>query len=106
MIEQLLLAAFVFHAVIRPAPDALEIVDFAFAVARSAAGAIALVLRALRFRAEKRNVRQRAIAAILAAEHRGFARMFQNPQRPRALRRIFRGGVDLFVRACSARARA
>ena len=58
MFEHVLLAAFVFEAVVGAGPDALKIVDFALAVARAAAGAIALVFGALGFGAEERDVGQ------------------------------------------------
>ena len=47
MSQKILLAALGFQAVVRPAPDAFEIMHLAFAVAGSAAGAVALVLGAL-----------------------------------------------------------
>ena len=89
------LAAFVFEAVIGAAPDAFEIVDFALAVARPAARTVALVFRALAFGAEERDVGQGTVAAVLAAEHRGFAPVLEHAQAPRALHRIPRIRVDL-----------
>ncbi len=80
VVEHFLLDALVLHAVIRASPDAFEIKNFALAVARSAARAVALVLGALRFGTEERDVGKRAIAAVFAFEHRDFARMFEHAQ--------------------------
>src|SRR5438552_3784017 len=51
--EQIPLATLGLEAVVSARPDALKVGDFAFPVARSAARAVALVLGALRLRAEK-----------------------------------------------------
>src|SRR5579875_4196575 len=51
-------------------PDALAVVDLAEPVARAAAAAVALVLGAGALGADVGDVGQRAVAAVLAAEHR------------------------------------
>src|SRR5688500_7149107 len=91
--EQLLLAALALQTVVRARPDALEVGHLALAVARAAAGAVALVLGALRLGAEERDVGQRAVAAVLALEHRAFRRELEHAQRPRTLRRVLRALV-------------
>ena len=83
--EQFVFDAFVFQAVVGLGPDTFELGDFTLAVACSAARAIALILRALRFGAEERDIRQRAVATVFAAEHRGFAGVFEHAQWPGAL---------------------
>src|SRR5690242_9056893 len=95
VIEQILCVTLVMlHAVVGAAPDAFEVVNFAQPVARSATRAIALVLGALRFGAEEGDVRQRAIAAVLAAEHRRLGGVLQDAQGPRTLKGVARGGVN------------
>ena len=96
MIEHVLFGSLVLRPVVRPAPDALEVGYLAQPIACSAARAVALVLGALRFGAEKRDVRQRAVAAILAVKHRGLARVLQYPQASRALHWVLRVRIDPF----------
>src|ERR1700734_1858397 len=77
VIEQLLFAAVVFQALVSAQPDAVAVsFHLAAAFARAAAWSVALILRALRFRAEIRDVGQRAVAAILAAIKNGLANLF------------------------------
>ena len=85
VLEHVLLVAFVLGAVVGAAPDAFEVGDFAQAVAGSAAGAVALVLGALGFGAEVFDVGERAVAAVFAAEHGGFAGVLEDAERSRAL---------------------
>src|SRR5476649_655065 len=67
-------ATVVLQPLVGTQPDAVAVaVDLAAAVARAAARAIALVLRALRLGAEVRDLGERAVAAILAAEECGLA---------------------------------
>ena len=91
MLQQFRLVAFVLQPFVRTVPDAIAVtLHFAAAVARAAARAVPLVLGALRFRTQKRNVRQRTIPAIFALKENGFADMFQQAHRPGALFRIGR----------------
>ena len=83
--KQILFSAFELQAVVGPAPDALEIVDFALAVARAAAGAVALILGTLRFGTKECDVGQRTVAAVLAAEKGRLAGLLQDAQHGRAL---------------------
>src|ERR1700722_8544524 len=82
VVEQLLFAAIVFQALVSAQPDAVGVsIHLAAAFARAAARPVALILRALRFGAEIRDVRQRAIAAIFAAVKYGLANFFDHTQR-------------------------
>jgi hypothetical protein len=86
MLQQVLFLPLVFQTFVGAQPDAIAIaVHFAAAFARAAARAIALVLRALGFRTQKRDFRERTIAAVLALEQDGLAEMLQNPHRFGAL---------------------
>src|SRR3954452_20438501 len=105
MREQLLLAIFRFQAVVGAGPDALELADLAFAVACSAAGAIALVLGALRFGAQERDVRQRAVAAVPAAEHDRLRSLFEHAKGARTLGGIARSLVNRLAEAKHGRVR-
>ena len=68
VLQQRLLAAVVFQPLVGAQPDAIAVaIHLAAAFARAAARTVALVFRALRFRTEICDVRQRAVAAILAA---------------------------------------
>ena len=91
MFQEVLLAPFVLEPVVGPGPDALEVVDFAEAVARAAAGAVALIFGALGFRAEEGDIGEGAIAAVLAGEECGFGKMFDEADGARALRGV--GGI-------------
>jgi len=86
MHEQGLFFAIVFQPLVGAQPDAVAVtVHFATAFPRPAAGTVPLVLGALGFRTEERNVRQGTIAAIFALEQNGFAEMFNGPERFRTL---------------------
>src|SRR4051794_373254 len=74
-VEHRLLLAVLLQALVGLRPDALGVVDLAEPVARAAARAVPLVLRALRLRADVGDVGQRAVAAVLAAEHRHLRRL-------------------------------
>lgn len=94
MRQQRGLAAVVFEPLIRPQPDAVAIaVHFAPPIARAAARTVALVFRALGFGAEVSDFRQRAVAAVFAAEQQGLAHVFDEPEWLRPLHRIFRAGA-------------
>ena len=66
-VEHRLLLAVGLEPLVGVRPDALRVVDLAEPVARSAAGAVALVLRALRLGADVRDLGERAVAAVPAA---------------------------------------
>ena len=71
----MLLFAIGFEAVVRTRPNAVLVADFALALARATAGAVALVFDALRFRAQVGDVRQRAIATVAAVKSGDFERV-------------------------------
>src|SRR5262245_8575941 len=67
--EEIVLASVVSKPLVGAQPDAVaEAVHLAAAVAGAAARPVALVLRALRLGAEVGDLRQRAVAAVAAAE--------------------------------------
>ena len=68
MVEHRQFSTLEFQTVIGTRPDALKIVDLAQAVTRAAARPVALVLGALRFRAEVRDVGQRTVTTVLAVK--------------------------------------
>ena len=69
-VQHRLLLAVGLEPLVRLRPDALGVVDLAQPVARPAARAVALVLRALRLRADVGDLGERAVAAVLASEQR------------------------------------
>src|SRR3954447_13202772 len=70
------------EAIVGERPDAGLLADLAEAVlAGPAARAVALVLRALRLRAEVGDVGQRAVATVAALEHRALRRLLGHVQR-------------------------
>src|SRR4029079_3125371 len=74
-VEHGLLLAVGLEALVRLGPDALAVVDLAEPLARAAARAVALVLRALRLGADVRDLGQRAVAAVETAEERHLGRL-------------------------------
>src|SRR5579862_5737561 len=89
MLQQMFFATIVLQPLICPQPDAVTIsIYLAPSLARSAAWSVALVLRALRFGAEKRDVGQGTVAAIFASIEDRFTQMFRRAQQSRSLHRI------------------
>src|SRR5579862_5287783 len=79
------------EALVSAQPDAIAVaLHLAAAFARPPARPVALVFRALGFRTEKRNIRQRAITAVLALEQGRLAQMLQRAQHPGTLQRVSR----------------
>src|SRR5579863_1295403 len=105
MIKQLFFAAVVFQALISAQPDAVAVsLHLAAAFARAAAWSVALIFSALRFRAEIRDIRQRAVAAILAAVKYSLAHLFDHTQRGWSLHRVLRARAGLRAPARKRRA--
>ena len=78
--EKVLRFAISFEAFVGAKPDAVAVaVDFAAAGLSSSARAIALILGALGFRAQERDLGKGAVAAILAIEQSGFAEVLNGP---------------------------
>lgn len=66
------------EALIGPCPDAAAAgMNFAVSVEAASAGPVARVLRALRLRAEKGQVLNAAVTAVLAAQNHSFASCLQ-----------------------------
>ena len=81
VLEKVLLLAVRFEAFVGAKPDAVAVaVDFAAARLSSSARAIALILCALGFRAQERDLGKGAVAAILATEQSRFAEVLNSPQ--------------------------
>ena len=80
-VQHLLLLAVCLEPLVRLRPDALRVVDLAEPVPRAAAGAVALVLRALGLRAHVRDLRERAVAAVPAREERHLGRLLERVRR-------------------------
>ena len=81
-VEHRLLLAVRLEPLVGLRPDALRVVDLAQALAGAAARPVALVLRALRLRADVGDLGQRAVAAVAAAEERHLGRLLQPRGRP------------------------
>ena len=99
-VEHRLLLAVGLEPLVRLRPDALGVVDLAQAVARPAARAVALVLRALRLRADVGDLGERAVAAVLAGEQRHLGGLLERMGHPP---HGSRGLVDAAVDAPSGR---
>ena len=76
-VEHRLLLAVRLQPLVRLRPDALGVVHLAQSLAGAAARAVALVLRTLRLGTHVRDVGQRAVAAVAAAEQRDLRRLLQ-----------------------------
>lgn len=70
MIEQVLFTTFVLQSIVGTRPYARDVVDLALAIACAPAWAVALIFGTLRFWAQERDVRQRAITAVFTAKNR------------------------------------
>src|SRR5438552_19037780 len=81
-VEHRLLLSIALQALVRLRPDALAVVHLAEAVAGAAAGAVALVLRAHRLRADVGDIGERAVAAVLAPKQRRLRRLLDDVQGP------------------------
>src|SRR5262249_3699680 len=91
VLQQILLAVLMLESFVCAQPDAIAVAfHFTTAVARAAAWAVPLVLRALRFRTQKSNVRQRTIPAVFTLKENGFTHVLQQSHRLRPLLRIVR----------------
>lgn len=71
----------VFQPVVGAQPDAVtEAVHLATPLTSAAARTVALILGALRFRTEERDVREGTVATVLAAKQQGFADTLQHSE--------------------------